>query len=272
MDNLDVKSTPNSDDQILYFDINNGVATITLSRTEQSNAINLAMVTAFANAVDEILNTTSVRVILLTGAGKNFCVGGDIRAFIEEREDLPSYVEAIIQPLNEALLKLADSDIPIISALNGAVGGAGIGLALIADFVLAAESIKLRCGYTAIGLTPDAGSSYLLANRVGTCRAKQLFISNVTLDAQKCLDLGIVDEIHPDAELTIRTNALIETTLSGPSKAFSRVKRLLDHSLAQRTLKNHLELEREFIVQSASEEDVQEGILAFTQKRKANYS
>lgn len=269
---LDLNNTPHSDNKALHFDIVNGVATITLNRIEHGNALNLDLVTSFANAVDVILSTATVRVILLTGAGKNFCVGGDIRAFIEERDDLPTYVDALINPLNKALLKLATSDIPIVSALNGAVGGAGIGLALIADFVLAAKSIKLRCGYTAIGLTPDAGSSYLLANRVGTCRAKQLFISNATLDAQRCLDLGIVDEIYPDTELATHTNTLIETILNGPSKAFSRVKRLLNHDFTQRTLKSHLDLERDFIVQSAGEKDVQEGILAFTQKRKANFS
>lgn len=272
MDTVDLNSNNHFDSKALHFNIDAGIATITLSRADHGNALNLEMVTSFADAVNKILNTTSVRAILLTGAGKNFCVGGDIRAFIEERENLPAYVDSLIVPLNEALLKLADSGIPIVSTLNGAVGGAGIGLALVADFVLAAESMKLRCGYTAIGLSPDAGSSWLLANRVGTCKAKQLFMSNATLDAQRCLGLGIVDEVYPDADLMTQTHALLKMLQSGPSKAISRVKHLLDHTFTQRTLENHLALERRFIVESASEEDVQEGILAFTQKRKASFA
>lgn len=272
MDILDLNSNHHSDGTALHFSIDAGLATITLSRADHGNALNLEMVTSFANAVNEILNTASVRTILLTGAGKNFCVGGDIHAFIEKREDLPAYVDSLVKPLNDALLKLANAGIPIVSALNGAVGGAGIGLALIADFVLAAESLKLRCGYTAIGLSPDAGSSWLLANRVGACRAKQLFLSNAALDAQTCLHLGIVDEVYPDSELMTQTHALVKVLQNGPAKAMARVKHLLDHTFAQRTLENHLALEHRLIVQSAGEENVQEGILAFTQKRKASFS
>lgn len=272
MNTFELNNNHHSNDEPLHLSINAGVATITLSRAEHGNAINLDMARSFANAVNEILNTASIRFILLTGSGKNFCVGGDICAFIEERENLSSYVNSLILPLHAALLKLRDSNIIVISALNGAVGGAGIGLALMADFVLAAESMKFRCGYTAIGLTPDAGSSYFLANRVGTIRAKQLFISNATVDAQTCLQLGIADEIHPDSELIKQTHALIKTIQIGSSKANSRVKRLLNYNFSQRTLEEHLELEHHFILQSASEDDVQEGILAFTQKRKTSFS
>ena len=272
MGTLDLNNNHHSDIKALHFSINAGIATITLNRADHGNALNLDMVTLFANAVNEILNTASVRAILLTGAGKNFCVGGDIRAFIEERANLPAYVDSLVTPLNDTILKLTDSGIPIVSTLNGAVGGAGIGLALLADFVLAAESMKLRCGYTAIGLSPDAGSSWLLANRVGVYKAKQLFISNTTLDAQMCLRLGIVDEIYPDSELMTQAHALLKMLQNGPSKAISRVKRLLDHTFTQRTLENHLAQERRFIIESAGEEDVQEGIFAFTQKRKASFS
>ena len=270
MNTLDLNNQT-SEGKALLHHIHAGIATITFNRADQGNALNLEMVTLFADAVDEILNTPSVRVIVLTAAGKSFCLGGDIRAFIQEREDLPAYVISLVDPLNVTLSKLASSGIPIVSVLNGAVGGAGIGLALIADFVLAAESVKLRCGYTAIGLSPDAGSSYLLANRVGAVRAKQLFLSNTALDAQKCLQLGIVDEVYPDAELMTQAQALIKIIQSGPPKAMARVKHLLDHTFTQRSLEEHLSLERNFIVDCASESDVQEGISAFTEKRKASF-
>lgn len=272
MNSLKVQIDNNFKPEALEFDINEGIASITLSRENQGNALNLEMATSFAEAVNEILSNRSVRVILITGAGKNFCVGGDIRTFIEEREDLPALVDTLIEPLNEALVKLEASCLPIVSAVNGPVGGAGIGLALIADFVLAAESMKLRCGYTAIGLSPDAGSSWLLANRIGTSRAKQLFLTNTALNADECLSLGIVDKIYPDSELMTQAHALLSELRNGPTQAMTRVKRLLDHSISQRSFKNHLELERNFIIQSASEEDVQEGILAFTEKRKPSFS
>lgn len=256
----------------LDFGINVGVATITLNRAEYGNALNMDLVSSFAYAVNESLSTPSVKVILITGNGKNFCVGGDIHSFLEKREELPSYVDSLVEPLNDVLSKLANSKIPIVSAVNGPIGGAGIALALIADFVLAAESMKFRCGYTALGLSPDAGSSWLLANRVGAFRAKQLFLSNSTLDAKQCLSLGIVDEVYPDSELLTEAYALTKQLSNGPSKAMSRVKHLLDHTISQRTFEEHLNLEREFIVQCAQEENAHEGILAFTEKRKAIFS
>ncbi|MDO5679955.1 MAG: enoyl-CoA hydratase-related protein [Pelistega sp.] len=270
MTTLDNQNTPSS--KALHFSIDMDIATITLHREDNGNALDLDMALAFNNAVNQIVNTPSVRVILLTGTGKSFCVGGDIRAFIEKKENLPSFVTEITEPLHAALVQLEASNLPIVSAINGAVGGAGIGLALIADFVLAAESMKLRCGYTAIGLSPDAGSSWLLANRVGAFRARQLFLSNSTIDAQECLKLGIVDRVYPDSELMSQVQALVEQLRNGPATAFSRVKRLLDHTLAHRTFKNHLDLEQSLIIQSASEKDVQEGILAFTEKRKASFT
>lgn len=260
-----------TDSEALHININEGIATITLNRAKHGNALNMALVSLFSSAVNEILGDASVKVILLTGVGKNFCVGGDIRTFIDNKANLPIYVDSMLAPLNDALCKLEACDLPIVSALNGAVGGAGIGLALIADFVLAAESIKLRCGYTALGLSPDAGSSWLLANRVGTSRAKQLFLSNATVNAQECLSLGIVDKLYPDTELMTEAMALSIKLKNSSTKAMSKVKRLLDHSMTQRTFKHHLDLERELIVQSASEEDVQEGILAFTEKRPASF-
>ncbi|MDO5666266.1 MAG: enoyl-CoA hydratase-related protein [Alcaligenaceae bacterium] len=272
MNNLNLNRDNSGENKALYLTIANGLATITLNRAEQGNALNLEMVTLLAEATDEILNNSSVKVILITGTGNNFCVGGDIRAFIAEREQLPAFVASLLEPLNYALAKLEAAKLPIVSALNGAVGGAGIGLALIADYVLAAESMKLRCGYTAIGLSPDAGSSWLLANRVGTFRAKQLFLSNTPLTANECLNLAIVDQVYPDAELMSQVQALLRELESGPRKAMARVKHLLDHKMTQRSFKEQLELERRFIMESASESDVQEGILAFTQKRKPSFS
>lgn len=258
--------------EVLHCHIDAGVATIRLNRANHGNALNMALVEAFANAVNQIVNTSSVRVVLLTGSGKNFCVGGDIQSFIEERDDLSGFVAAITEPLHNALAQLEASHLPIVAALNGAVGGAGIGLALIADFVLAAESMKLRCGYTAIGLSPDAGSSWLLANRIGAFRARQLLLSNSTLDAQACLNLGLVDGVYPDADLLTQAQRLVEALRGGSAKAMSRVKHLLDHSITQRTFKSHLDLERKLIIDSAAEGDAQEGILAFMEKRQANFS
>lgn len=272
MSTSNINDTSNLESKALLLTIHGPIATITLNRANHGNALNLEMASRLAEAVDEILNTASVRAILITGAGNNFCVGGDIRAFIEEREDLLTLVEALLEPLNNALYRLEASKLPIVSALNGPVGGAGIALALIADFVLAAESVKLRCGYTAIGLTPDAGSSWLLAKRIGSARAKQLFLTNTALDAQECLNLGIIDKLHPNAELMDQTHALLSKLINGPAKAMSRVKHLLDHSMTHRTFKDHLELERQLIIRSASEEDVQEGILAFTEKRQPSFS
>jgi 2-(1,2-epoxy-1,2-dihydrophenyl)acetyl-CoA isomerase len=130
-------------------------------------------------------------------------------------------VNEILDGLHPALLRLATGPAPLVVAVNGPAGGAGVGLALCGDFVLAAESMKLRTGYAAIGLSPDAGASYFLSRRVGPVRAQQWLMLSDAIDSQRCLASGAVDAVYPDAELAAAGEALVTRLAAGASASFA---------------------------------------------------
>lgn len=264
------KAITKTSDKNVIFDIHDGVFVITLNRPESANSLNTEMCVTFEETVDHACRSDATRAILLSGTGKVFCAGGDINQFKNSVSELPEVLKSMLTPLNNAILKLASSGVPVITALNGAVGGGGIGLALCGDYVYAAESMKMRSGYTAIGLTPDAGSSWYLTQRVGPVRAKQIFLSNRTLSAQKCLDIGIVDALYPDDQLLERAYELAHELSTGPKDAFASVNALI-HEIPQRSLFEQLNLELKSMVLAAETLDATAGISAFINKQKPKF-
>lgn len=250
----------------VLLDRRDGVAVLTLNRPERANVLDLELSAALIAAVEAVAGDASVRAVLLRAEGRHFCGGGDIGDFVRARDDIGTLLDTHIPPLHRAIAQLAGLPIPVVSALNGPIGGGGIGLALSADIVLAAESMKLRGGYSAIGLTPDVGASWFLTRRVGTARAKEIFFTNEPLSAQRCLDWGIVSAVWPDAELGARAAALVASLARGATGALGRTKRLVDnaplHSLAE-----HLDHEHAAMVASGRTAEAIEGVTAFAEKR-----
>lgn len=247
-----------------------GIGTLTLNRPDAGNALDPEMVQDLVAVINRVSDAPEIRVIVIRAAGKAFCVGGDINTFQQHQGRLPEFIDALLKPLNQSIARLAASGRPVVSVVNGAVGGGGIGLALCADFVLAAQSMKLRTGYSAIGLTPDAGSSWFLARRAGATRAAQLFLLNDPLAAEQCLAWGIVDAVHPDAELDEKARALALRLSAGPVRASARAKALVD-AASRHDLEAHLQLERQYMVASGGEPDAREGVAAFLAKRPPRF-
>jgi 2-(1,2-epoxy-1,2-dihydrophenyl)acetyl-CoA isomerase len=254
----------------ILLDSRNGIARITLNRPERGNTLDLELAVAFNNAINAIANDPSVRAVLLTGAGRIFCAGGDITSFVSAGENLAQMIDDLLGILNGAMLKLATLPVPVVSALNGPVGGGGIGLALCADMVLAGNSVKLRGGYAAIGLTPDVGASWFLTRRVGPSRAKQVFFLNRPLLARECLAWGIVDCVYQDEQLMEEAEKLVVQLAQGPARVLGRIKKLVDGAL-DLGLAEHLGLEREYMVASGRSDDAREGVHAFVEKRAPNF-
>lgn len=250
----------------VLLDRRDGIAVITLNRPERANVLDLELSAALIAAIEAVAGDASVRAVLLRAEGRHFCGGGDIGDFVKARDDIGTLLDTHIPPLHRAIEQLAGLPIPVVSALNGPIGGGGIGLALSADIVLAAESMKLRGGYSAIGLTPDVGASWFLARRVGVARTKEIFFTNEPLSAQRCLDWGIVSAVWPDAELGARATALVAALARSATGALGRTKRLVDlaplHSLAE-----HLDHEHGAMVASGRTADAIEGVTAFAEKR-----
>lgn len=245
--------------------VQDAIGRIVLKRPERANAISLAGSHALVRAIDDVLEQKP-RAVLLTGEGRVFCAGGDIDEFVAAGEGLPALVDRFLDVLHPALLRLARSPAPLVTALNGNVGGAGVGLALCGDFVLAARSMKLRTGYAAIGLSPDAGASYFLARRVGSVRAQQWFMRSEAIDAQRCLDCGAVDELHDDPELPAAAEALVTRLAQGASASFAAIKTLCGGAPG-RSIDDHFALEHRLLRERAGSADAREGVTAFAARR-----
>ncbi|WP_447919780.1 enoyl-CoA hydratase/isomerase family protein [Achromobacter aegrifaciens] len=251
----------------IAWDVADDIGRIVLNRPERANSISLAASQALVQAIDGVL-ARQPRAILLSAQGRIFCAGGDIGEFAAAGTGLARLVDDILDQLHPALYRLATAPMPVVTALNGAVGGAGIGLALCGDFVLAAESMKLRTGYAAIGLTPDLGASYFLARRIGPLRAQQWLMLSETVDAKHCLAAGAVDAVHADAELAGAAEALVRRLAQGASGSLAGIKALC-RGLPERDLMSHLQLEHDILRERARSDDAHEGVRAFMEKRPA---
>jgi 2-(1,2-epoxy-1,2-dihydrophenyl)acetyl-CoA isomerase len=243
-----------------------GVAFLTLNRPERANVLDLETSAALAAAIDALAADRSLRAVLLRARGRHFCAGGDIGDFVRSIDALGELLDTHIPALHRAIFRLATLPVPVVSALNGPIGGGGIGLALCADLVLAAESMKLRGGYSAIGLSPDAGSSWFLARRAGAAKAKEIFFTNEPLSARQCLQAGIVSQVLPDDALEAHAVALAISLARGASGSLARIKQLVDGA-AERTLAEQLALEHRCMVECGRSADAVEGVTAFAEKR-----
>lgn len=256
----------------ILLDIRDHVATLTLNRPEQANVLDDATGAAFVEAVGEVAAAQqrgTVRAVLLTAQGPHFCAGGDIRGFAAAT-DMAALLDQGIPPLHAAIHTLSHLPAPVVSAVQGSLGGGGIGVALCADIVLAARSMKLRGGYSAIGLSPDVGVSWALTRLVGPMRAKHILFTNQPLDAAECLAAGLVAEVHADDALLPAAQALVRALAQGASGSLARIKTLVDQA-AHHTLHQQLAMEHLGMVASGASADAREGVRAFLEKRAPRF-
>lgn len=247
-----------------------GVAHLTLNRPEGQNALTLQMGRDLLTAATSLADDPTVRAVLLTGAGARFCAGGDVKGFAEEGARAGHLIREITVPLHAAMSQLTRLDAPVVAAVHGSAAGAGMGLVLAADLVVAGESTKFVMAYTAIGLTPDGSSSWFLPRVVGLHRALELALTNRTLSAAEALEWGIVNRVVRDDEVADAGAALAEQLAAGPTGAFGAVKRLL-HGAFERPLDAQLALESEEMAKSGGSADGVEGVRAFVEKRSAEF-
>jgi len=245
------------------------VALVTLNRPDSANAINLQMAMDLLAAAMTCSRNNNVRAVVLTGAGRNFCFGGDLRAVASEGVD-GGYLRELTGYLHSAVSHFVRMDPPVIAAVNGTAAGAGVGLAAMSDLVLCAKSSKFSLAYTNAGLTPDGGTSFFLPRVIGARRTMELLLLNRPLLAKQALDWGLVNEIVDDADLLERALQLAEQLANGATGAFGQTKRLVAHSIG--SLESHMTLESETIAAQAASVDGIEGIRAFLEKRKPDFS
>ena len=254
----------------LKFDVRDNVAHVTLDRPEAANAINLEMGRELMDAALRCDEDPAVRAVVLSGAGRAFCVGGDVKDFGEQGESLPRHLKQLTTYLHAAISRMARMDAPVVAAVHGAAAGGGFSLAISCDLVVAAESARFAMAYSKIGLTPDGSSTYHLPRLVGMRRAMELALTNRELSAQEAHTWGIVTRVVPDEDLSEEAAALASQLAAGPTKALGTSKRLL-HSGWTETLETQMEHETRAISDIAHTSDSREGIAAFAEKRAAAF-
>ena len=256
--------------ETLDFSISNNIATITLNRPENANALNPIMAKELSNMAIECDENKDIRAVIIEGSGKMFCAGGDLKAFSDAGDSAPALIKQMAGDLHIAISRFSRMDAPTIAAINGTAAGAGFSIAISADVVISTKSAKFVMAYTNAGLSPDGSSTYFLPRRIGDRRARELMLTNRVLSAEKALEWGLINKIVDQKNLSTTTRELAEEFASGPTLAYGKVKNLLNASF-DNGLETQMELETRGISDMARSSDGREGIQAFLNKRKPNF-
>ena len=256
--------------QTLNFEVETGVATVTLNRPDSLNAMSPAMAKELHDVALRIDVDSSVRAVILTGNGKAFCAGGDLGEFVAAGDQARTLILQMTGDLHLALSRLSRNRAPVIAAVNGTAAGAGFSLAMAADLAIAEEQTVFTMAYTNAGLSPDGSSTYFMPRKIGDRRARELMLTNRVLKAQEALDWGVVNEVVAAGEALAAAQKLAAKIAMGPTAAYAQVKQLLDASFSQ-SLETQMELEARAIASQVASVDGQEGMRAFVEKRKPQF-
>lgn len=246
------------------------VALVTLNRPDSANTLNLEMAMDLLAAAMTCGRNPAVRAVVLTGAGRQFCFGGDLRGMMSQGAAVDGYLRELTGYLHSAISHFVRMDAPVIAAVNGTAAGAGVGLVAMADLAICGKSSKFSLAYTGVGLTPDAGTSFLLPRTIGVRRSMELMLLNRALTADEALDWGLVNSVAEDAQLLDESFRLAERLANGATHAFGKTKRLMAASIAG--FESQMVLESETIAAQAITDEGSEGINAFLAKRKPDFS
>jgi 2-(1,2-epoxy-1,2-dihydrophenyl)acetyl-CoA isomerase len=257
--------------ETLLYSEADGVATVTLNRPESFNALNETICFELQDVFDAIADNVSVRAVILTGEGRAFSAGQDLRSMDSNGADPAEFVKDVLRrryaPLITGMRNLAK---PIVGAINGVAAGAGMSLALATDVRVASDRSSFMQAFSRVGLVPDAGSNYFLVQLVGLPRALELAWTARRVGAAEALELGLVNRVVPDAELLGAARELAASLARGPALAIGLTKHAMTRA-STADLAEVLELEAELQAQCIITDDFQEGVAAFLEKREPRF-
>ena len=258
--------------ETITLEIQGSICVLTLNRPDRLNALTVDVAQEFKVAVHEALER-GARVIILTGAGRAFSAGGDLRE-MQEMASREGRVEAFfdepLQILNESILLIRQTPVPFIAAVNGVASGGGCNLALACDLVVAAESAKFNQAFIKIGLVPDCGGTFILPRLVGWKRATEMMFTGELITAQRAADMGMINSVAADGELMSQVMAMAEKLAHAPTAAIGQIKRLMEAS-AVNDCSSQLDLERKAQIEAGKTKDFIEGVSAFLEKRPPRF-
>src|SRR6184192_3478846 len=248
-----------------------GIATLVMNRAHRLNALNTKLIMALCSAFTRISKDESVRVVVLTGAGRAFCAGGDLAQIAEGRASSDSKeLELLLATGMEVVIAMRIMPQPVIAAVNGAAAGAGMNLALAADIRIAADEAMFGQNFAKVGLFPDYGGTYFLPELVGPSKAAEMFYTGDMIDAQTAFNLGLLNRVVPSAQLEAEAMTVAQRIASGPPLAIRAVKKVLFASQKD-ALERALEAEVAHQMKCFASEDCLEGVHAFFEKRAPQF-
>jgi 2-(1,2-epoxy-1,2-dihydrophenyl)acetyl-CoA isomerase len=251
--------------------VHGGVVLLVMNRPDRMNALNSELATALCGALERIAEDDSIRAVVLTGAGRAFCAGGDLAVIGKGREANNSkQLEPILRAGMGSVLKIRTMPQPVIAAVNGAAAGAGMNVALAADIRIAAEEAMFGQNFAKVGLFPDYGGTYFLPELVGPSKAAEMFYTGDMIDAQTAFNLGLLNRVVPSAQLEAEARSLAQKIASGPPLAIRAVKRVL-FARQKESLERALEAEVTHQMKCFASEDCLEGVHAFFEKRAPQF-
>jgi 2-(1,2-epoxy-1,2-dihydrophenyl)acetyl-CoA isomerase len=255
--------------QQLLYKVHEGIATITMNRPDKYNSVTREMALAMQTAIDRAAEDDAVRVIVLTGSGKAFCAGQDLKEAIDL--DMPDLGQIVEQHFNPLVKKMVKCPKPIIAAINGVAAGAGANLAFACDITIATGSAVFIQAFSKIGLIPDSGGTYTLPRLVGHARASALMMLGDKVSAQEAVEMGMIYQAVPDGdfeEVVLKTATKVSKM---PTAALALTKEALHHTWTH-TLEDQLDMELRLQVTAGNTQDHTEGVTAFVEKRKPSFT
>ncbi len=253
--------------------LNGTVATITMNRPDALNALSLQLGKDLRAAVEKAASE-GVRAVVLTGAGRAFCAGGDLNEMqqIGQAEGrVEAFLDAPLKSLHDLIKSIRETPIPFIAAVNGVCAGAGVNLALACDIVIASEDSAFREAFVRIGLTPDCGGTFFLPRAIGEKLATEMLMTGDSITAERALQIGMINSVVQGPNLLSDAAKLAVKLAMGPTGAIGRIKKMMNATFSN-DLTDQLALEAECQLESGRSTDFKEGVAAFFDKRAPNFS
>lgn len=250
----------------ITFQIENNIAWVTLNRPDVFNSFNREMAIALQERLDECEHDPGVRAIVITGSGRAFCAGQDLKE-VTTPEINPGFKKILEEHYNPIISRIRNIEKPIIAAVNGVAAGAGANIALACDIVVASENASFIQAFSKIGLIPDSAGTFFLPRLIGFQKASALMMLGDKIGAEEAEKLGMIYKVYFAEEFNAKVKELATTMATMPTKSLGMTKRLLNKSYAN-DLNTQLEFESKLQIEAAQSEDYEEGVKAFIEKRK----